>query len=515
MNKFHSLAFFLIAVCLVFAYSYTLDTKLDVNGDNATYITLARNLAAGHGYTRDTANGYIPVNHFPPGYPAILSVFIRMGIDNLVFFKVLNAVFLFLSLCLLYLVFADCTRQRWLCASVAILLCFSIYLLHFAGMAMSEMSYLFFVSLSVFSIWKYSQKDTRFYSSPWFWVAIVSAIASYYMRSVGIALMLSVIIFLLFRRQWLASLSAACSMGLMMLPWSLRNAHYGLHARYLGTVMTVNPWRPEEGSIDSVGGFFSKMMNNLDQTVVRGFPKVLFNVYSPDVNDAPATWWMIVLGLIVLVVVIWGAWNTGKLRFLMLPLLLGNIGLLAIWHGGNGVRYVAPLTPFVAFFFYNGVMSAFRLFRKLQIMDDSRWGLLALLAAIPLLMPLDDMHKASAKPYPPALKQYFHMATIADSRLSPRSVVCCRKPELFGYQAPHLLTVKYLFDPSPEKVIRQMIDDKVDYVVLDVLGLSSQGLYLEKAMRAYPDLFLTSIILENPDTVLFRFDRQLAEAMFP
>ena len=53
-------------------YFMSLDTKLDLNGDNAIYIQLARNLSDGMGYSQLTLNGVVPASHFPPGYSDIL-----------------------------------------------------------------------------------------------------------------------------------------------------------------------------------------------------------------------------------------------------------------------------------------------------------------------------------------------------------------------------------------------------------------------------------------------------------
>ena len=79
----------LIAVTFIAAYSYVFDPKLDLNGDNATYIELARNMAEGHGYCHIGAGGVEnPANHFPVGYPFILSVLITLGLDSLLAFKI-------------------------------------------------------------------------------------------------------------------------------------------------------------------------------------------------------------------------------------------------------------------------------------------------------------------------------------------------------------------------------------------------------------------------------------------
>lgn len=511
-NKFYYLLLLVIGAVMFGVYSYSLDEKLDLNGDNASYITLARNMSQGFGYSGVTVDGVKPASHFPPGYSFILSIWMRLGIDNLLFFKYLNAIFLFISLCLLFVVFSRVTKHVWLVFSSIILCCFSTQLLHFAGMAMSEMSYMFFTVFGIFALWKYSEEEKKWYSSPWFWIAIVSAMCAYHIRSVGMALMLSIVIFFLFRKEWIAAGASLASEIVLMLPWILRNKHYGLESRYFGTIMTVNPWRPEEGTISSVGEFIEKMWTNIDQTVIAGFPQVLFPYAVQETNEPSGTW-DIIIGLLVLAVVVWGAWNTGKLRWLMLALLAGNIGLFALWHGGNGTRYVAPIIPLVYLFFYNGVFHLFKLLFKDKLADDTRWALVLLFLVMPMVKPLQEMHKVSAQPYHPAYRNYFHMAKEMNAKLPKGTMVICRKPELFTYYAPNLFAANYRFDTNPDSVIVNMVQKKADYVILEQLGYSSTPRYLYPAIQARPQLFPLVWHLEKPDTYLLKFEREKAEQM--
>ena len=88
----------ILTILYVIVYIYSFDSKLDLNGDNANYIRFARNIANGLGYSNVTADGVIPTNFYPPGYPALLSVFMSLGIGNLLFFKILDGIFLLLSI---------------------------------------------------------------------------------------------------------------------------------------------------------------------------------------------------------------------------------------------------------------------------------------------------------------------------------------------------------------------------------------------------------------------------------
>ena len=152
----------IIVICFISVFSYTVNHKLDLNGDNATYIQLARNMAEGHGYTTLNLEGeYVPASHFPPGYSALLSFFMRIGIDSLMAFKILNGIFLGLGIIILYFITWKVTKQLYLAFSIAILSVLAPSTLHFAGMVMSEMSYMLATVLAILSLFLYDRQMAK------------------------------------------------------------------------------------------------------------------------------------------------------------------------------------------------------------------------------------------------------------------------------------------------------------------------------------------------------------------
>lgn len=506
-----SLLLLLFTVFFIGLYAYTVDPKLDLNGDNASYIKLARDLADGHGYSNQGLDGnWTPASHFPPGYPAILSVFVRLGVDSLMGFKVLNAVFFFLSVVILGFLIRKVTGQIYLAFSVSVLAVMSPSLLYFSGMAMSEMSYMAATMLSLLSLFLYRQQaGQRFYRSPWFYTAVVFAAGAYYIRTVGASIMFAVIVFYLFRKEWMAALSSVAGFVLCLLPWMIRNRMYGIEGRYMGTIMVNNPWRPEEGQISSVGEMLEKMVVDLNDTVVTGFKSLLFPYAEMGSGFFPVLW-----GIVVVVIVFWGAWNMGKLRWAVIAYLVANMGLFALWHGGNGTRYVTPLIPLLFALFFLGIWAGCVELGKRRnkvVGKDSLWSLLFLLFLFPMIKPVENLHVQSKKPYPQAYFHYFSIASAMNSSYPQGTVVCCRKPELFVYFAPNMLVTNYLYSLEPEKVIGDLCEKKVDYVVLEQLGYASTFRYLYPAIAKYPQFFTVVYHLENPDTYLFKFEKDLAE----
>ncbi|MBQ7194904.1 MAG: hypothetical protein IJS07_04660, partial [Bacteroidales bacterium] len=545
----------LIAIVFVAAYSYVFDSKLDLNGDNATYIELARNMADGHGYCHIGPGGTeAPANHFPVGYPFILSVLITLGLDNLIAFKILNGIFMLAALLLLYFTFRGLTAgvgkeglagdtaqghgkgagssraqagQNQAGAAMALtftlLAAVSVQLLRFASMAMSEMSYMAVSMLCLFALMMLardglSSKDGQVKTEDrkefgaWFWVAVVSAAAGYYIRAVGASLAFTLLIFFLVRGEWKRAAVGTGGIIALISPWFIRGKVLGLKTRYLAPILAKNYWRPDEGQISSVGEFLEKTWTNLDDTVLRGFHSVLFQGWQGYATQ-PTKAGTIVLGFIILAIVIYGLWSLKPMRWALLAFLAANIGFLLLWNGGNDIRYVTPFIPVVFMGFWNGVYTL--LVKIIRPLAKFGWlPYLALLVALGSITPLKNQHKAASMPTPPAYRNFYALASaFKDVPKTGDVVVCNRKPGLFKYYAPKVVSVSYLYTADSKALISRMVDQKVDFVVLEQLGYSSTPMYLYPAITAYPELFEIVQVIPKPDTYLLRFHRDKAAQM--
>lgn len=502
----------LIVISISFAITYTMvfDAKLDLNGDNAHYLTLAHHLSDGQGYTEANSQGVLtPVNHFPPGYSFLLSLFMRLGIESVVLFKILNGLFMLAGICLLGWLTGRQSGNPWVGWTAAATLAASVPMLHFASMVMSEMGYMLLSCTCFVCAYKQSQTQTTWWRSPWFYGAILSCAAAYYFRTVAMSLILALIVFYLFRKEWKQAGATLLGIIVLNLPWILRNKAAGLESRYFGTIMTVNPWRPESGSVQSVSDFIDKLINNFDETVIKAFPDSLFPFFTPEYSaEHPSSLIAVLVSLLLLGVIFYGAWTLREQRWMMIAYLVGNIGLFALWHGGNGIRYVVPLIPWIVCCFTAGMWGLLRLVWK----TAPKPVVLAL-----LLFPmtagsgLKQQQALAAQPYPPQYVDYFDIATqMQQHRSEHGKLVACRKPELFAMYAPDVHTAYYLYSDKPDEVIRDLTERRVDYVILDALGYSSTALYLYPAIQKYPELFPVVLMYDRSHTYLLRFDAERA-----
>ena len=509
--------YILISVFFAFTYYYALDLKLDLNGDNANYLRFAGSIANGHGYSTMTTNGYTPVSHYPPGYSFFLSIFMLFGIKNLVFFKILNGLLLLGSLLLLCYISRKTIQSQPLAFTASFLAIFSPLLLHFSGMAMSEMLFLFLSVVCIVALFKYTQQqEKKWWKSYWFYLAIACSAGTYYVRTVGMATFLAVILFFLFRKEWKQAICSCAGMVVLILPWIIRNSIHNIESRYFGTIMTVNPWRPEEGNISSFGELIEKMLTNFDETVIKGFKEVLFPFMQINYSST-SDFFAIVGGLLIVVVIFYGAWQLKPIRWALIAYMAGHIGLFMLWHGGNGARYVVPIAPFIFVCFYAGIYAGVRKFLlKKENSLSVNFPYAFLILVFFMFTPVKSLANQSKQPYPLAYQNYFNIAKEMQKQLSGnKAICCCRKPELFMYYAPDIYAINYVYSENPDDVIRDLIKKNVTYVVLEQLGYGSTPRYLFPAIKQHEDLFSQLWHLQNPDTFLLSFNLKKAKEKLP
>jgi hypothetical protein len=368
-------------------------------------LLLSRSLFEGKGYISSISGIDVPVNFYPPGYPSILAIARIFFGENIIAFNILNGGFLIASILILYKVSSKLTSYSSIFISVSVLVILNYHLLRFSTMIMSEMPFLFFSTLSFYFVYKLPEQ--KFIKSRYLYFLIISLSVSYYIRSIGITILVATLAHYVLNKNWKLALTIFAGFILLYLPWIIRNSIHGIKSRYLGTVMTVNPWQPEKGSIGSVNEFIEKMIDNFNETVIHGFIDSLFpflNIsYSIETTVLFVIWSSIILGI-----TLFGALKMQRLRFLFFFYLLSNIAILMIWHGGNGIRYVIPIIPIIFISFFNGVL----MLAKLLLKNDktvSIFGYSFLIVAILYIPQIEKLSKENEADYPPNYINYINI----------------------------------------------------------------------------------------------------------
>ena len=169
-------------------------------GDSDVFISLGEALASGEGYVNTWRPEKPPADHFPIGYPLIIAL-VRLASDSILPLKLLSAGFFVATAMLAFLVFQQLGVGRTMSALAAVVMAACGNLVVYATAVMSEMPFMFFSLLAIlaFVLVDFDKKPQR---DSFVWLLAVALLSSFYIRTIGIALIGAVIATLIIRRAW-------------------------------------------------------------------------------------------------------------------------------------------------------------------------------------------------------------------------------------------------------------------------------------------------------------------------
>ncbi len=158
--------------------------------DSVNYIDGARNLLAGHGYSRILGNGnYAAVTNFPPFYSIILAGILLLGVDGITATWWLGVVFYALNLMLIGWLGRKITGSSVFGILSVVLFLLSEPFLNFHTFALTEPVFLFTFFLTIIFAILFLEKQK------WYWIVLSGFFASltYLTRYIGASLFVTVI----------------------------------------------------------------------------------------------------------------------------------------------------------------------------------------------------------------------------------------------------------------------------------------------------------------------------------
>ncbi len=503
---------FLIVVAWLWMSIYTFNEKPDLNGDNFYYYIYASSLASGQGYCDLSAPGAPPTSTWPPGY-ALMMTPLRLITDSVVAQKWLNEIFVLLSLILLYFTLMRTGLPMSLAFISAFAGAFIPRLLHFSTMMMSESAYLVTSVCVIYCLVRMSECEETWYAElkkPWLYLMIVALVLNYHVRTQGLALIGAVGLALLIRKRWGALLTTVGGVLIGSLPWMIRNKVLGLNGgRYIDQMMMANAFRPEEGTI-GLGDFISRFFDNVRMLLFNAVPCSVTPFFNLNPDAPHYSFGIYVIGAIMVGIMLFGCWHMGKLRWVMIGYFAASIALIASFSSPSGNRYLTGLLPLLTLTLFIGLWKGLSLLVQLKWKEKSFPALILGLLILFAIPGLKAEHQQAQMKYPVPYRQFFQAAKDLKKIAPKGAVVASRKPQMFWLYSG-LPGRVYKFSLEPQEVIQHLIDNNVDYVILDALGYSSTYRYLLPAVQAYPYYFPVIKHYEASHTYVLEFKREAAQ----
>ena len=507
-GKFITIAVLALILIITFLkiYQYIYNSRIDIGGDSASYYILGNALANGDGYSNIQYASKSPANHFPPGYPFIISVFIKILSNKVSTLIAVNGMFLLLSLFSFFYIFYKFSKNIFLSFIISVFTLLNFYILKNSTMLMSEISFMFFSSLSIIFFIK-TDLEKPFYKNIFFIALILSLCIAYYIRTTGIAIILTISALLLIKKKWSYLMMLIGSLTLLITPWIIRGQKLGGNP-YIDQLFQINPYRPELGGM-KFNDWISRFLENSERYITREIPSSCLNMVNINYKN-PITINEWVTGLILIFLLVWGIYKLKEYRRFVCVFMVANFGILLLWPPiWNGTRFILPIIPILLFLIIYGLYEILLwIISKIRMQSNKVVSFVlpfCFLFTIPIYSPtIIILHKLKLEDYPAGFKNYFDLAIWAGQNTKNDAIICCRKPELFYlFSGRHVTNFKNTLNTEEE--IDDLIKSKVTHVVLDQLGYSSTDRYLLPAIEKYPEKFKQVHSVENPISYFLEF----------
>ncbi len=498
---------FILMIVVIVVYNKVFDKKLYLGGDNAVYYITAKAIADGQGYTNINSPANTAATWYPPGYPFISAIVMKVFGEKIEVMNKANGFFLFGSLIFLYLLSLRFTKNKHLSFVITILTALNLHILNYSFIAMSEIPFIFasLGALTFFMRWKKEGLPFKDYN---FWLFLAFLILSYFIREVGIVLIGASLLFLLIERKWKLAIIVFTAFFLCAFPWYIRNKLVS-GSRYESQLVMKNPYKPELGNM-KISDWFTRIENNAVRYASMEVPvaTLSYSIENTDTYTKPTpndrNW---TIGILFVLLVAIGLFRVREYKWLLIFYMAGIVAVLMLWPDvWFGIRFMLVIIPFI---YMLAVLSVFDglswLLKKINFHDKFRVSVVPFLFLAYIFVLQDGITFLATKAkgvFPQPYVQYFELAKWVKQNLPPQSVVVCRKPELF-YLYANCKTAGFLNTLNGDSLIAFLKTQKATHAVIDQLGYSSTGLYLLPAIKKNIEKFKMIKKTEKPETYLY------------
>ncbi|WP_298512767.1 glycosyltransferase family 39 protein [uncultured Kordia sp.] len=494
-------------------YSTIFDEKVSLGGDNANYYILGNSLANGEGYTNIQHIEKEAHYHYPPGYPVLIAAVATVFSNDIIAIKILNGVFLLGAILLLFFIVKRLSENDHIAFAASLLTLLNYHILEYSTIMMSEIPFLFF---SLLCIWLFLKID---FSKPifknWlFFLMLLCLVFSFYIRSVGLALLVSMVCSLGSKKQWKYAMTLMGGFIILYLPWMIRNMN-AVGNTYVSQLSLKNPYQPELGQANIID-ICSRVFRNLERYIAIEIPSGLISskeIVYKDLSISIAEWF---LGFFILGTIAFGIYRLKKYRTFIVFYMLAFFGLLMVWPSvWFGTRFLVPLIPLCMFLLIFGLIEFLSLL-QIKMLPKQTTSLVPIVVVVLLIFwsffygsnSISKLREQANSDYADNYKNYFALAEWIHKNAADDAITVTRKEGLFYLFSKKKVT-NYQKTLDREAQIEYLKQKNISYVVVEQLGYSTTSKYLVPAIDRYPNKFKTILQLPNPNTYLMKFEPEL------
>ncbi len=503
-------------------------------GDNAKYLSLARSLARGSGYTNIDTHPETPHVKCGPLFPVLLASIIRTAGEDIALMKMLVALSAVFTAALWYGCLRRCGEIRFSAPAAFLATAAPFVVLHSCRL-LPQIPFTFLCIAALYFFVR-SEEHASLRQRD-ICLAVAFMLAAYFMRPAGIALCVALSLAALFRkssrerRQRLVRCAVfAAAGGSAVLGWSIRNhlvRKAGPGASYLSEFLLRDPYDPSLGPI-GISDLFSRFSTNSGEYMGSAL-RVALGVQPENTTLA------IALGIIFLAAVMVGfGVRVREKRDAPEWFTACYVVFLPLWPF-VAERFLIPVIPLLVFYFLKGIDAIISLagnrrwsMRTRQLSSTALAVVTACLLAfecrgdyttVRMLRSMTDGPTLRINPHfevkvlDPRMAPFMAAGIYVRKHLGPDTILVARKPRLAALVGG-CPAMGFPYDPDPVQVKDWLVGCGATHLIRDDVYEETQK-YLVPALEKYPDVFELVQKMEGSQVGLFRILQQTRAGPHP
>jgi len=477
--------------------------------DQPLYLVLAKSVAMGRGF-RDLHLPDEPLHHHAPwGFPLLLAPAFRWGPDfpgNLVHLQLIVIFWTLLAAPLCWQVFRQAGLSPTLALTlVAVVMLNPLTVFFSAQVFFSEMPYLTFSLAAVLLLERANGEQKK---QPLL-IVLVSVLlaACYYIRVVGLALLIASLLYLLYKREWRASVVCAGIFLLLAMPWLYHNYQTGVSIFFgnYGAVIGREDYASTE-TANTLALLLRPFMNAWGHATEQ-VPGLLFPTLRGDrllavLNDWRLDWIPGLTGLVLCVLMLLGLTVAIRQRVRLIDfyvLIYVAVVLLQPWQEA---RNLLPILPFLVLYSVQGLKVLLSFVQRLRPMPPRHTVPILLLLGLMLVSSIiSDRHllqrgaQYRAGVQDPLQRAYAELYQWIEHNTGVGDVLLYRHAEqLYLFTGRKVVGIRLWEQDPAGAALAALEQGQVDYVIVGPPQSASRcdlrdQQYLEPILTAEPSRF--------------------------
>lgn len=458
------------------------DVKLSIGGDNIIYMILAKSILEFKKYASLHLVGEPAHIHFPPGFPLILAPFYKIFGMNELYLKVVPFIFSMLS----FIILTFIIRDFWIMLSLSTLPLWISY----SSKLLSETTFMFFSFLSIYLLIK-----NKYVLSSLF------ATFSFFIRNSGIAVIISILIYLIMRKN---QKNFFFSLFIFLIPtliWQYRNftLKHPMETTYIQEFFYKNPYQPELGKIN-VFDFLERVFQNFTMYFFEVIPRSIVNID----NDFLIFLISITILIFLILAFIQKIKSLSILEIYFVLFTIITLSWPSVWLSD---RFILPIIPILIYYFLLGIKNYLKdtPFKLISLLIFGL-NLSYLISKVPQNLEEWNIYRQNPiKLYSPDWQMFFNVCSYIKENVPKDKIIVSRKPEFVYYISSHRGSL-YKYSQNPDSVFNSI--KNYDYILLDnFYWTGTTRRYLIPAIEKYKDYFEIVYITDEPRTFLLKIKK--------